>query len=301
MPGTAPNGWQAPKTTWQATDGPTQTDFNRIEGNANATELGSRTVDPTQAPTSNAGTLRNLLDWLVNRIKAITGTTNWYDAPPISLTTLNAHKGRHATGGADAMTPADIGAVAASNGTASNLELSGVSVLASGGKVRGSGAGLANYSWLGFYENDKSTRVGMVGKGGSTTNDLQVLSDTGGVNLLPATGNTAKVRGYTIWDNSIPVSKDPPGYLNLPNGLVLMWDYVTIPVSAGGIGTATWTYPFVSLSAVIHIGVSVAGLSIGNAKSSAWCPNSPGATNAAVCATSEIAQTVAVRCFAIGY
>lgn len=88
---TPPNGWQAPKTNWQAADVPLPADFSRIEGNANAIEAGNRTVDQTQAPGSHVGTLRQFLDWLVNRIKAITGTANWYDVPPTTLTATKAY------------------------------------------------------------------------------------------------------------------------------------------------------------------------------------------------------------------
>lgn len=82
---TAPNGYQTPKTNWASADVPTPSDFNRIEGNVQAIESGSRTIDPTQAPASNVGTLRQLLDWFANRIKAITGKANWYDAPDLTL------------------------------------------------------------------------------------------------------------------------------------------------------------------------------------------------------------------------
>jgi len=82
---TTPEGYQTPKVDWQAADAVTAQDINRIEGNINAIETGSRTVDPGQAPAGVSGTLRQFLDWIVNRIKAILGTTNWYDAPPITL------------------------------------------------------------------------------------------------------------------------------------------------------------------------------------------------------------------------
>jgi hypothetical protein len=98
--GTAPNGWQTPKTDWQAADAPGPSDFNRIEGNSNAIETGDRTVDQTQTPTGHVGTLRQLLDWFANRIKAILGTANWYDAPPITLQATKSHTEAGAAHGA---------------------------------------------------------------------------------------------------------------------------------------------------------------------------------------------------------
>jgi hypothetical protein len=91
MPGTAPTGWQNPKTSYTAEDVLTPEQFERIEGNAYATELGARTIDPSQSPTGVIGHLRNFLDWFANRIHAITGTTNWYDAPPTTLTAAKSH------------------------------------------------------------------------------------------------------------------------------------------------------------------------------------------------------------------
>lgn len=82
---TPPNGWQDPKTNWQAPDVPLSGDFNRIEGNINAIEQGNRTIDPAQGPTGNVGTLRQFLDWFANCIKAITGKANWWEAPDITL------------------------------------------------------------------------------------------------------------------------------------------------------------------------------------------------------------------------
>jgi len=82
---TAPTGWQAPKTNWAVPDAVSSGDLNRAEGNSNATETGNRTLDPTQAPASSTGTLRQIIDWFANRIKAITGTTNWWDAPATTL------------------------------------------------------------------------------------------------------------------------------------------------------------------------------------------------------------------------
>ncbi|MDQ7794159.1 MAG: hypothetical protein RDU89_07065 [bacterium] len=98
-----PQGWQTPKTDWTPADGVADADINRIEGNAQATELGDRTVDPDLSPSSNVGTLRQLLSWFANRIKAITGTTNWWDAPAATLGTIwgkfHASTGHGHTGG----------------------------------------------------------------------------------------------------------------------------------------------------------------------------------------------------------
>lgn len=83
---TAPTGWQTPKTSWQSADVVLPSDFNRVEGNTYATEMGQRTVDPTQAPSGVVGTLGQFLDWFANMIRRIVGKTNWYDAPDITLT-----------------------------------------------------------------------------------------------------------------------------------------------------------------------------------------------------------------------
>jgi hypothetical protein len=92
----------------------------------------------TQSPSSPGnGTLLQILSWLTNRIKSITGKTNWWDAPDTTLTNAKTHidaaaphsghalsvhthtraqitdfnhVSNHATGGTDALSPADIGA-----------------------------------------------------------------------------------------------------------------------------------------------------------------------------------------------
>lgn len=88
---TEPSGWQSPKTNWTPDDNIGASDLNRWEGNSGAIETGERTLDPAQAPSSNKGSLRQILDWLANRIKAITGATNWYDAPATTLAAAKSH------------------------------------------------------------------------------------------------------------------------------------------------------------------------------------------------------------------
>lgn len=56
--GTAPNGYNTPKTNWAAGNVPAASDFNRIEGNIYGVEEGSRTIDQAQTPSSNQGNLR---------------------------------------------------------------------------------------------------------------------------------------------------------------------------------------------------------------------------------------------------
>jgi len=87
----APSGWQNPKTNWNSADVPLPTDFNRIEGDIQAIELGQRTLDPSQPPGGNTGSLRQLLDWFANRIRAITGASNWYDSPATTLAAAKSH------------------------------------------------------------------------------------------------------------------------------------------------------------------------------------------------------------------
>jgi len=90
--GTAPSGWQAPKTDWTASDPVGDDDLNRIEGDVNAVELGSRDIDQSQAPSSSTGYLRQFLDWFANRIKAITGKANWWTNPAMTLQDAYNHK-----------------------------------------------------------------------------------------------------------------------------------------------------------------------------------------------------------------
>jgi hypothetical protein len=49
------------------------------------------TADPAQVPTGLSGKLSQWVSWITNRIKAITGATNWYDAPATTLSAANTH------------------------------------------------------------------------------------------------------------------------------------------------------------------------------------------------------------------
>lgn len=59
--------------------------------------IGNRTIDQGIAATvSNTGTLTQLFSFLAKIIKAITGKTNWYDAPVKTLEGLNTDISNHA-------------------------------------------------------------------------------------------------------------------------------------------------------------------------------------------------------------
>jgi len=58
----------------------------------NDAAIGSRTPNQSQAPASpGTGTLTQLISWLANRIKAVTGKTNWWDTPPTTLQAAKTH------------------------------------------------------------------------------------------------------------------------------------------------------------------------------------------------------------------
>ncbi len=65
---------------------------NAPPNSVNDAAIGSRTPDQSQAPASpGTGTLTQLISWLANRIKTITGKTNWWDAPPTTLQAAKNH------------------------------------------------------------------------------------------------------------------------------------------------------------------------------------------------------------------
>ncbi|HWO57697.1 MAG TPA: tail fiber domain-containing protein [bacterium] len=82
-------------------------------GSVTDTLIGNRTADPSLVPTGNTGTLTSFLSWFANRVKAVTGTTNWYDAPPTTLAATNTHI--NATNNPHATTAAQVGAMATSH------------------------------------------------------------------------------------------------------------------------------------------------------------------------------------------
>lgn len=49
------------------------------------------TINQSSIPTKNDGKLSDMVSWFANRIKTITGKTNWYDNPSKNLEDLNNH------------------------------------------------------------------------------------------------------------------------------------------------------------------------------------------------------------------
>ncbi len=65
---------------------------NAPADSVNDDAIGTRTPDQSKAPSSpGTGKLTDVLSWLANRIKAIMGSTNWWDTPPVTLQTTKNH------------------------------------------------------------------------------------------------------------------------------------------------------------------------------------------------------------------
>ena len=62
------------------------------------TLVGDRTIDPAIADAySNTGTLTKLFSWLAKALKALKGTTNWYDAPADTINNIHTRVSTNAT------------------------------------------------------------------------------------------------------------------------------------------------------------------------------------------------------------
>lgn len=80
------------------------------DGAATDAKIGNRSLDDATLHNSATGTLTQLLSLLAKLIKGITGQSSFLTAPSLTLSGLATHKARHAAGGPDALSPADIGA-----------------------------------------------------------------------------------------------------------------------------------------------------------------------------------------------
>jgi len=86
--------WVTPKTNWVAGEGIFASDINKIEGNIEHIELGTRLIDDDATlPAGDSGALRNILDYYATQIaRIISPTFKWNFTPPISLAELAVNK-----------------------------------------------------------------------------------------------------------------------------------------------------------------------------------------------------------------
>lgn len=170
----------------------TAANANNIETGVSGayTELESITgADGTALPSTNGPfTLANFINYLVTQIKAITGGAHWYTAPLITLSALAAHKSRHATGGADALAPSDIGA-AVSPGGNTFTSIQEVSRTLSGSIKEFFRMTATDGNQYSFVENADGS--------------LSIRDNTHSVNLVtfqPTTGAITRLSN-TVWDS----------------------------------------------------------------------------------------------------
>ncbi|MBW8683893.1 hypothetical protein [Chitinophaga rhizophila] len=81
-----------------------------------------------------------------------------------------------------------ISSVFLANRSTGMLEMYSGFRAASGSGILGTGSGVLNLSFMGFFESDKTTRQGWVGKGSGAHTDISLGSDIGGVSLNPFNG-----------------------------------------------------------------------------------------------------------------
>ena len=74
------------------------------DGSVTDAKIGTRTIDQSQTPSGHGGTLTQLLSRLANRIRAITGKSDWYADPDVTLAAtkqhIDANTGVHGVGSA---------------------------------------------------------------------------------------------------------------------------------------------------------------------------------------------------------
>jgi len=279
---TAPSGWQNPKMNWGSPDVPLPPDFNRIESNINAIEQGARTLDPSQAPTGNQGTLRQILSWFANRIRAITGTTNWYDAPPATLsglnTSLNAHKSTSPLDHPDgSVTAAKIASGAVGTTQLANNAVTS-SKIATGAVIAGKLADGAVDTLARIASNIRTT------PGGTEANRIAVTDDDGAVGLARdavlvkgrdfsalidylylsawesrSSGTSQELRGIAYGDGMWVAVGNSGTILTSPNGVT--WTSRTSGVSGALNGVAYGGGMWVAVGGIGRILTSTDGIS----------------------------------------
>lgn len=69
-----------------------------------------------------------------------------------------------------------------------NIRMPGIVALGNNSMMEGTGTGMGNLSAFGFYESNRTTRVGYIGDASAGNQDMYVSSDIGNLNLTGKTG-----------------------------------------------------------------------------------------------------------------
>lgn len=225
--------------TGTAGNGPKITSTGLAAGAADDVAIGSRTVNQALASPANTGTITQLLSWMAGRNKAITGGTNWYDAPAITLAAINtlfgtsghSHNGITGQGPKIAFSNID-GAPSSMTPTAhaSTTTTYGVSNASNYGHAMASSvpplaAGIA----IAGTDNGKFAREGHVHPAQTAvTGNAGTVGGYTAEELLAAAGFDA---GHSFTEN---------GWQKLSNGLILQWGRVLL---SGSKWNDTFTFP----------------------------------------------------------
>ncbi|QEH43306.1 pyocin knob domain-containing protein [Chitinophaga sp. XS-30] len=106
--------------------------------------------------------------------------------------------------------------------------------------IAGSGTGVGNMSWMGFYESNGTTRQGYVGIGSGSNNGMYVLSDGGPVNIGAAGLVTA-----VFAPGKLSLSNTTSNHIQFNNVGVAAPSFTTLSA-----GTKIVMYPSLSTTAV---------------------------------------------------
>jgi hypothetical protein len=162
-----------------AGNGPKITAVGLTDGAATDTVIGTRIITDTVTATSGSGLLTNLLSKIGYMIKNITGKSNWYTLPAITLETINnlfgisghSHNGTAGQGpkiaysnitGTPSSLPANGGTSAACSGNAATAtKLATARTIALSGDVSGSASfnGSANATIAAVVADDSHNHV----------------------------------------------------------------------------------------------------------------------------------------------
>lgn len=142
------------------------------DGSISDAKIGNRTAEEFAAPSST-GTLSSLINGFSYMIRGITGKTSWRTLPAITLEALSNHHNRHATGGADALTPADIGAASTAHTHVA-----------------------ATTNTAGFMQPTQVTRLGEIGRSNVHTRTTNISTPSGSITTV---AGPVAVDRYGYW------------------------------------------------------------------------------------------------------